>query len=295
MKLSEAIEEFLIACEADGLAHATLIWHTSLLKKFMTWAGSETELESIEAKMIREFLVYIRKHYKEHTVSGQNRSLHRFFKWVSNEYQTDNPMRNIKYIQPPAPTELRAASTSDIVKLFDAIGDGIWGVRDRAMISFGCDTGSRVGGIVNLNIHSLDIDNLRAIVTEKGRKSRAVYFSPFTGRLIQKWINMRDAHHDSVFYNLYTGDALTSSGAQQMIRRLKDRAGITGRMHWHALRHTFSKEYLRNGGDIATLSRMLGHADIKLTMKFYLWFAVEEMAAEHKIFPMTDIIQDQQL
>ncbi|EOH96673.1 hypothetical protein UAW_01838 [Enterococcus haemoperoxidus ATCC BAA-382] len=45
-------------------------------------------------------------------------------------------------------------------------------------------------------------------------------------------------------------------------------------IHFHALRHTFATRCIENGSDIATLSRLLGHQSIKLTLDTYassLW------------------------
>ncbi len=45
------------------------------------------------------------------------------------------------------------------------------------------------------------------------------------------------------------------------------RAGISG-YRWHDNRHVFSNYAIQNGTDIATLSQILGHQDIKTTMRY---------------------------
>ncbi|PAU77751.1 hypothetical protein CK501_14955 [Halovibrio salipaludis] len=36
----------------------------------------------------------------------------------------------------------------------------------------------------------------------------------------------------------------------------------------HICRHTYASHFVMNGGDILTLQRILGHSDIKLTMRY---------------------------
>jgi len=39
-------------------------------------------------------------------------------------------------------------------------------------------------------------------------------------------------------------------------------------LHPHDLRHTFASHYIMRGGSIRALSQILGHADIKMTMRY---------------------------
>jgi integrase len=48
--------------------------------------------------------------------------------------------------------------------------------------------------------------------------------------------------------------------------RVKERAGVQCR--WHDLRHTFATRWLRRGGQLHTLQKMLGHSSITLTMRY---------------------------
>lgn len=56
-------------------------------------------------------------------------------------------------------------------------------------------------------------------------------------------------------------------------RKTIEEAGIKT-IHFHVLRHTFATRCVERGIDIATLSKLLGHASIKLTLDTYtdsLW------------------------
>ncbi|NLZ53875.1 MAG: tyrosine-type recombinase/integrase, partial [Thermoanaerobacteraceae bacterium] len=56
------------------------------------------------------------------------------------------------------------------------------------------------------------------------------------------------------------------------------------------LRHSFALLYLRNGGNVFTLQRTLGHTDLNMT-KRYLALTGEDLKAEHeKATPVSDIV-----
>ena len=49
----------------------------------------------------------------------------------------------------------------------------------------------------------------------------------------------------------------------------------------HAWRHAFAREYLQNGGDLASLADYLGHSDVSVTHQAYAIFRTEELKAKH--------------
>ena len=67
------------------------------------------------------------------------------------------------------------------------------------------------------------------------------------------------------------------------IRRMLRRAGCQGvKIGPHTLRHTAAMSYLRNGGDLATLQVMMGHADITTTKIYLSSLAGEDMMRVHE-------------
>jgi integrase len=83
-----------------------------------------------------------------------------------------------------------------------------------------------------------------------------------------------------------SGNALFSS-CKGAFRKAVERSGIQlpdGQLT-HVLRHTFASHYLINGGDILALQRILGHSDLKVTMR-YAHLAPDYMASVTALSPM---------
>lgn len=305
MLTPDALREYLLACRADGLRPATLQWYRSLLTAFAD-ALANQELATITPRMIRQYIVdledradrYIdavqkpkqRGGLSKASVAAHVRALHAFWKWCEREYHlAHNPMENIKR-QRVVPPEPKAISGEDFVKLFNATEAGRFGERDRAILVFLADTGARLGGLITLTLDNLFIEDQRAIVREKGQKTRSVVFTAYTARILYQWLAARRAVASRYVFTSQRGAKLTESGVNQMLDRLKTRAGTTGRVNPHSFRHGFAREYLRNGGDLATLARLLGHSDISTTAAYYAVFSQDELAGLHEKFsPLTSM------
>lgn len=84
--LESALQEFLLACQADGLADSTVDWYRSLLGAFVR-AHSGQSLNEIEAHTLRVYLVNLRQQYSsDHTRNDHARALHKFWRWAAAEY-----------------------------------------------------------------------------------------------------------------------------------------------------------------------------------------------------------------
>lgn len=306
MLLVDAVDAFLISCRADGLAVPTVKWYRSLLDQFRR-AYASCGLDSFTSIVLREYIVSLReriaytdapqKPVQNHKMSGFTVdshvvALHSFWAWAAREYVLPNPMTNIRRPKRRTP-EPKFIEPSDFVKLFDVTGSGAAGVRDRALLAFLADTGCRLAGLVGLKLVNLDVDAGRAVVLEKGSKTRKVVFTKFTARLLIAWFAVRSSRSEYVFTSVtLSHEQISPDGVQQILKRLKHRARVEGRVNPHSFRHAFAREYLKNGGDIVTLARLLGHADVNTTAAYYAIFSQDELAELHeKYSPLKGIFR----
>jgi site-specific recombinase XerD len=295
MRLEEAIEEFRMALLADGITRKTVDWYVWLLQRsphaLVRYAtASNLLLSTITTSHLRAYIVQLRETVStktgavmsEKTIDDYIRTLHRFFSWCANEYGTPNPMARIAF---PKVSEAKPKATSidDIKRMLAACGDDFYGRRNRAIIFFLLDTGCRAAGLCGLKLDDLDMSKRRALVTEKRNKSRYVQFTDRTAAMLDGWFGERVNGSPYVFHS-EGGAALTPNGLRQVLKKLGARAGVEGRVNPHSFRHLFAKLWLESGGDLPSLSALMGHAQVQTTITNYIHFSSDELRQRHARF-----------
>ena len=302
MKLQEAIERLLVATVADGRSPATGDQYRRRLAGLADFLGPDTDVASITAHDLRRYVASLRSRrrrwahhaYREEvsgglspaTIAGHVRAIKRLFNFLQADgIIADNAGKGLRTPRLPKGREPKAVSLEDLLSLLAVTEGGEPAqLRDRALLLFLADTGARVGGLVGLGLADLDLESGTAWVIEKGSKRRAVYLSAMTCDALQAWLQVRPEGSQAVFVRLIHGEGLPlqSQGVTQILRRLKKTAGVSGPCNPHAFRHAFAREYLRNGGDLATLSDLLGHTDIAVTALHYAVYLPSELQERHK-------------
>jgi len=285
------MEKFRIAMIADGLKQKTADWYGWLLSESpanaVTWLYRRNiyELKDVKTDDLREYIVELRTTrnsrtgnlLSQHTIDDYLQALHRFFSWCADEFERANPMKRIAYPKRQANEEPKAVALEDVSKMLATCGDDPIGIRNRAILLFLLDTGCRAGGLCGLKTSDVEVTKKRAIVTEKGNRTRVLLYVDRTRDALQQWVDLRSPVQP-FFYNVETLEALTVGGLRAILRNIARRAKVTGRVNPHSFRHAFAREYIRNGGDLASLSKRMGHRQSSTTIESYIIFTEQEIA-----------------
>lgn len=145
------------------------------------------------------------------------------------------------------------------------------------------DTGLRIAEAVALRRSDVDLDNLLITTMGKGRKERKVPISLEGRRRLYLWL--RTANGPYVFATRL-GSPLSIRNAQRDLANLCRRAGIHGvRLSPHTMRHSMACHYLKNGGNLEYLRRILGHSSILETQRYLQSIQPEDLQAR-RISPL---------
>jgi site-specific recombinase XerD len=185
--------------------------------------------------------------------------------------------------KPRVPDKLVEPISDDAMRRLLAISD----VRDRAILLLLLDCGLRVSEAAGLRLGDLRPDGTLKVMG-KGAKERIVPVGGTARTAIVRYMGQRGAGAPDEPLFLGRRGALDWRGMQQVLKRLKGRAGITGRCSPHSLRHTFARSYLVNGGDVFSLQRILGHTTLDMVKRYVALAELEIVRRIHAVASPAD-------
>lgn len=125
---------------------------------------------------------------------------------------------------------------------------------------FCCFTGLRYSDIVTLTWANIIEDEQGQRIVKSMVKTGEVVIVPLSDQA-KKYLPTKG---DSV--NVFS--IPSCSGVNQLLKTWGKRANLDKVLHWHVSRHTFATLLLTKGADLYTVSKLLGHQDIKVTQRY---------------------------
>ena len=126
-----------------------------------------------------------------------------------------------------------------------------------------------------MNLKPEQIRDSYILIYGKGRKERIVPKSPIISKWLIKYFVARDKQffcreaEDYVFLSK-NGRKLTEEAICKFMKQAAIAVGVNPnvRVSPHTCRHTFAHQQLKNGLDLYSLSRLLGHESISITQVY---------------------------
>ncbi len=233
----EAVEDYLVHCDAQGLSKATRARRLSSIRQLYRFAFEEGWRQDNPALRL----------------TGPGRA-----------------QRLPKTLSEAEVTRLMEAARSRGRNPADRL-------RDTALFELLYATGLRVSELVGLPVAAVRGDPRMILVRGKGQKERMVPLSAPARAALTEWLAHRDAEDEAgrkagrtPSRHLFPGDGREGHLTRQYFHSLvKDVAVLAGvspaRVTPHVLRHAFATHLLAHGADLRVIQTLLGHADLATT------------------------------
>ena len=215
-----------------------------------------------------------------HTQHGYIRAVRRFLKWSFRRGLIESDLTHDLKLPKLPKGGKKGISDYDVNTLLEATMPN---TRDYAILRFIESTGCRRGGIANLRLSDLNLEepgvlSRRATVLEKGSKERIVFLSNEAISALRSWLKERESNSNFVFISFNNRNSgLTPSGVSQILQRYKGKCGLEGKVSPHQWRHRHGRKLTEAGMPLGLVSQVLGHTNVAVTNDYYGMFAVGEL------------------
>lgn len=169
----------------------------------------------------------------------------------------NNPLSKVKKFRENHQKHMRILSDEEAITLVDAANSHL-----KPILIIALNTGMRRGEILALRWENVDFHKgLILIGDSKSGKSREVPMS----HLVYETLKDLQKSSEYVFFN--PGTATHILNVKTSFKSACRRANIKG-LRFHDLRHTAASRMIQAGVDLVTVSKILGHSSIQMTMRY---------------------------
>ena len=292
-RLDDLFRTFLAVKSAEGRADNTMQQYRdnySYFNRYLDDHGISSEFDNMDRHLIREYIRYMREDaikfeghkYKADkqrtrglspsTVNTRVKTLQTTFRClVDEEVIPYNPIEGVKRI--PDPDELTEVLTIEELKQILKAPDKstFAGFRDHTLMHVLIDGMMRISEAANLRVSDFDFTQdtvtIRAKIA-KSRKYRTLPLKPITSRLVERLIQANANFNSDYVFLMNYGEPVTRDHFRKRLKGYAKTANIKKNVYPHLLRHTSATLFLEDGGDIRHLQMLLGHADLRMVVRY---------------------------
>ena len=258
------------------------------VSKYLCPYFGDEEIEQITSDDIQYFVSNLKGYRNEtclspNTVNGIFVILSEFFKYcVGNGMLRNNPCLNV-VLPKRRRGKVVALSIDEQRLILKYISNH--NQSKSCLIAIALLTGMRLGELCSLKWENVDLKNKLIYVKNTNRrvytetnKTVVITTSPKTedsiriipiSSFVEEWLMKLIPLGSDYVFSKRNGTGYDNRSIQKYFKQLIDKIGITNK-NFHTLRHTFATRAVESNMDIKTLSMILGHSSVTITMNLYV-------------------------
>lgn len=234
------------------------------------YAGERMLMDQIDKTFCQNYLDYLQAEYRSRGKRVSNYTLHTYYRVLNGalnaavraEIIKSNPFTKIsKSEKIRLPESKRSYMTIEEVRALIATPMKNETVKQAYL--FSCFCGLRISDIIGLRWKDVFVDRGQYRLAVSMQKTKEPIYLPLSPEAL-KWMPERGDKmaEDHVF------DLPSLTMINVLLKPWAKAAGIDKRFSFHTARHTFATMMLTLGADLYTTSKLLGHADVKMTQVY---------------------------
>lgn len=287
MLWNEGITEYGFDCKVRKLSPKTIDNYGKQLRYFQRYLQSEfeiTQIEDVKPYHIKQFLAWMDdKGRQPRYINDLLKVFKTFFNYMVREQHIAlSPAAKVKNMKQPK-TKIITFTESEIRNILNFYsGRTYLEIRNRTMIAMFFDTGMRLNEVITLKAEQIHEEFI--VVHGKGAKERMVPVSPYLAKALMQYQMTKESYFDGKLPEGYlfvsqTGRKLTAEAITKTLKKAAAAVGVHNqvRVSPHTCRHTFAHLQLKNGIDLYTLSRLMGHENVAITQRYLEGIRDDEM------------------
>ena len=272
---------YLLDAQSRNFSAATIESMRVRVGRFVAWLEAQhiARIADVTTADLRRFQLERQSVVSEITLHTEARALRAFLNWcVGEKYIATSPMPKM----PRKPTFIKDAMTPAQLRQLLRNADA----RETLIVLLLLDTGVRASELCSIDVEHIDIANARIKVRGKWNKERFVFLGARTVKALLRYWAAHGIEQGAAIRNERNEHRMSRNGLFRTLQRMAARTRVAG-VSPHALRRTFAIFHLRNGVDLYTLARLMGHEDIA-TLKVYLDLVDTDAADAHRRYTLLD-------
>jgi len=262
-----------------NVSPSTVSWYTHAFKWLPSESPSQEELKDAVMRMRAKGL-------KETGCNANIRAINAYLHWrTGSERKCGAGCNHLRILQLKEPQKILPTLTAAQITLlvnWKPKPKNFYQRRLHLLTLLLLDTGCRITEALTLSVRDVDLDNMLITLDGKGRKQRLVPFSFSLRRSLHRFITEFNRKPDLLLFATRQDTRVGRMTALRGVKLLCEQLGFEPPARTlHAFRHTFATHYIRRGGSVAALQRILGHSTIAMTMR-YVHVQTEDLSAAHQ-------------
>ncbi len=214
-----------------------------------------------------------------------------FLYTVLNYYQSNHKMTPYEKLIDDT-TPFRAINDDDLRKLINWLKtldiNQTNNLSWKLVILLSLESGVRMNELLNVKTENVDlISNTILLETTKSGKNRVVFFDILSRDLIKFALEQKKEY---LIWNHNKNERMKRAGLFYFYDMIQTNLNFDRKITSHRLRKTFATRLLKSGCPLTTIQKLLGHGDIKMTMKY---LEIDKAMIENdyfKFYPYDDLI-----